>query len=112
MNRCDDSQGMLGSAQGAIDRLTVMARSARTLAELRAIDRLVTHDVFESLCNRDVPMPLVSALAWPVIAALGQQASLLQLAWKPTLSRGDWDGASPESTSFGQQMQERPNRRS
>jgi hypothetical protein len=97
MNRGDDSQAMLGSAQRAIVGLSARASSARSLAELREIDHLVTSAIFDSLCKRDVPMPLVSALVWPAVAALGQQASQLQIAWKPTLSRGDWDGAYPES---------------
>jgi hypothetical protein len=97
MDRCDDPQAMLGSAQRAVVGLCDRASSARSLAELREIDHLVTRAIFESLCNRDIPMPLVSALVWPAVAALSQQASLLQIAWKPTLSRGDWDGALPES---------------
>jgi hypothetical protein len=97
MNRCDDSQVILGSAKRAVVGLSVRASSARSLAELRDIDHLLTSAIFDSLCKRDFPMPLVSALVWPAVAALGQQASLLQIAWKPTLSRGDWDGASPET---------------
>jgi hypothetical protein len=90
MNEGDDSQTMLGSAHRAVVGLSVRASSARSLAELREIDYLVTTAIFDSLCKRDVPMPLVSALVWPAVAALGQQAALLQIAWKPTLSRGDW----------------------
>jgi hypothetical protein len=97
MNQCHDSQAMLGSAQRAVVRLSVMASCARSLAELREIDHLVTRAIFESLCNRDIPMPLVSALVWPAVAALVQQASVLEIVWTPTLSRGDWDGAIPES---------------
>jgi hypothetical protein len=98
MNRIDDPQAILGSAGRAIDRLSGMVRSARSLTELRAIDLLLTCDIFEPLCNRDIPMTVVSALVWPTVAALGRQASLLHLAWKPTLSRGDWEGASHAST--------------
>jgi hypothetical protein len=100
MNRCDDSQAMLGPAQRAVVGLSVRASSARSLAELREIDYLVTCAIFEPLCNRDLPMPLVSELVWPAVAALGQQASMLQIAWKPTLSRGDWGESVPSETAL------------
>lgn len=114
MNRGGDSQAMLGSAHRAVVGLSVRAGSARSLAELREIDYLVTTAIFDSLCKRDFPMALVSALVWPAVAALGQQASLLQVAWKPTLSRGDWDGASPESshaTGFERGLEQEDERR-
>jgi hypothetical protein len=101
MNGYDDSQAMLSSAERAVVGLCVMASSARALAELRDTDHLVTHGIFEPLCKRDIPMSLVSALVWPAVAALVQQAFVLQIAWKPTLSQGDWDGASPESPHAG-----------
>jgi hypothetical protein len=89
-NRHDESQAILDSARRAVDDLTVMARSARSLVE-RQIDLPVTCDTFESLCKRDVPIHLVSALVWPAVAALAQQASLLQVGWTPTLARADWE---------------------
>jgi hypothetical protein len=44
----------------SIDALSLLARSARGLPELQRIDHLLTHAILDSLCNRGVPLPLVS----------------------------------------------------
>jgi hypothetical protein len=89
MNSTDDSQAPLSHVRHSIDALSVLARSARGLPELQRIDQLLTHDIFDSLCNRGVPLPLVSDLVWPVVTALTQQATTLEIAWKPALRLRD-----------------------
>lgn len=95
MNATDDPQAPLTPVRHSIEALSVLARSARGLPELQRIDHLLTHAIFDSLCHRGVPLTHVSDLVWPAVTALAEQATTLDLAWKPTLrlrddqSRGD-----------------------
>jgi hypothetical protein len=79
--------------------LFVMALSARYLSELQEIDRLLTNDVFDALCDRGVPMERVSELVWPAVRALEQQASLLGWSWRPALCQGDWLAPKPHQAT-------------
>ncbi len=42
-------------------------------SELQQIDQLLTHDVFDALCDRGMPMPRVSEFVWPAVEALDHQ---------------------------------------
>jgi hypothetical protein len=92
----DDPRALLSMAERAIRDLALRAASARVLRELQQIDQLVTRDLFHALCDRGIPLPLVSELVWPAVAALERQASLLAMAWRPALSHGDWDALASE----------------
>jgi hypothetical protein len=89
MNSTDDPQAPLIPVRHSIEALSVLARSARGLPELQRIDSLLTHAIFDSLCNRGVPQTLVSDLVWPAVAALAEQATTLEIPWKPTLHLRD-----------------------
>lgn len=102
MNSTDDPQAPLTPVRHSIETLSVLARSARGLPELQRIDHLLTHAIFDSLCNRGVPLTLVSDLVWPAVAALAQQATTLEIAWKPTLHvRDDQSHGSVGSCQHG-----------
>ncbi len=42
-------------------------------SELQQIDQLLTHDVFDALCDRGMPMPRVWEFVWPAVEALDHQ---------------------------------------
>jgi hypothetical protein len=86
----DNPDELLCTARRVIKGLLAMASSARYLSELQQIDRLLTHDVFDALCHRGIPMSRVSELVWPAVEALEHQASLLGMSWRPALCQGDW----------------------
>ena len=97
----DNPDELLCTAQRVIKGLLAMALSARYLSELQQIDRLLTHDVFDALCHRGIPMSRVSELVWPAVEALEHQASLLGMSWRPTLCQGDWLMPNPREATGG-----------
>ena len=92
MNYCARRGARLGTSLNT-------ARSAQHLSELERIDQLLTRDVFDALCSQGIPMPLVSELVWPAVAALEQQASALETSWRPALCQGDWLMPDPRQAS-------------
>jgi hypothetical protein len=86
----DNSDELLCTANRVINGLLAMALSARYLSELEQVDQLLTHDVFDALCDRGIPMSRVSELVWPAVEALEYQAAVLGMSWRPALCQGDW----------------------
>jgi hypothetical protein len=90
MRPIENPDELLSTARRAVGNLLNTALSAQYLSELERIDQLLTRDVFDALCSQGVPMPLVSELVWPAVAALEQQACVLETSWRPALCQGDW----------------------
>ncbi len=99
MRPIDNSDELLCTAHRVINGLLAMALSARYLSELQQVDQLLTHDVFDALCHRGIPMPRVSELVWPAVQALEHQASLLGVSWRPALCQGDWLMPNPREAA-------------
>ena len=97
----DNPDELLCTAHRVIEGLLAMALSARYLSELQQVDQLLTHDVFDALCHRGIPMPRVSELVWPAVEALEHRASSLGMSWRPTLCQGDWLISSPREATGG-----------
>jgi hypothetical protein len=97
----DNPDELLCTARRVIKGLLAMALSARYLSELQQVDHLLTHDVFEPLCDRGIPMPRVSELVRPAVEALEHQASLLGMSWRPALCHGDWLMPNPREATGG-----------
>jgi hypothetical protein len=97
----DNPDELLCTAHRVIEGLLAMALSARYLSELQQVDQLLTHDVFDALCHRGIPMPRVSELVWPAVEALEHQASSLGMSWRPALCQGDWLMLSPREATGG-----------
>jgi hypothetical protein len=97
----DNPDELLCTAHRVIKGLLAMALSARYLSELQQVDQLLTHDVFDALCHRGIPMPRVSELVWPAVEALEYQASLLGMSWRPALCHGDWLMTNPREATGG-----------
>ncbi len=99
MRPIDNPDELLCTAHRVINGLLAMALSARYLSELQQVDHLLTHDVFDALCHRGIPMSRVSELVWPAVEALEYQASVLGMPWRPALCQGDWLMPNPREAT-------------
>jgi hypothetical protein len=77
MMSCHPEPVLRIAVRGAVGHLCQLVGGARSLCELRAIDSLLTHDIFEALCRHGMPIAGRADLVRPGVEALRQPAVAL-----------------------------------